>query len=251
MINPHISIIIATYNSGKTLRIALESVKNQTYQNWECLIIDGASKDETLNIVKEYVQMDSRFRYISEPDEGIFDAFNKGWKQSNGKWIYYLGSDDSLNKEAFEKIDFNNADEYDVIYGNIAIVFPNGTIKFVHPLSPDKLKYLMFANHQSILTKKEKVEGMGGFNIQYSISADFDLMQRIYLSGSKFKYIDVCIATFSYAGLSSMQSEKKKKDHYLIIKNNKANYCPWGFHKLIELRKYLGYLYKKYIEKSI
>ena len=79
-----VSIIIATYNSGKTLRRALDSVLNQSYQDWECIVVDGASKDNTIGIVKEYVKKDSRFRYISEPDHGIYDAFNKGWKMAKG-----------------------------------------------------------------------------------------------------------------------------------------------------------------------
>lgn len=75
-----ISIIIATFNAAKTLRKALDSVLNQTYKDWECIIVDGASKDNTISIVKEYVQKDTRFRYISEPDKGIFDAYNKDGK---------------------------------------------------------------------------------------------------------------------------------------------------------------------------
>ena len=77
-----VSIIVATYNSDKTLRQALDSVLNQSYQDWECIVVDGASKDSTIDIVKEYVSKDSRFRYISEPDNGIYDAFNKGWKMA-------------------------------------------------------------------------------------------------------------------------------------------------------------------------
>ena len=74
---PTVSIIIATFNAEKTLKIALNSVLNQTFQDWECVIIDGMSKDGTMRIVKEYASKDARFRYISEADKGIFDAFNK------------------------------------------------------------------------------------------------------------------------------------------------------------------------------
>ena len=94
-----VSIIIATYNSERTIKRALESVMNQTYQNWECLVIDGNSKDKTIEIVNNFVKLDSRFRYISESDNGIYDAFNKGWQKAKGKWIYYLGSDDWLEED--------------------------------------------------------------------------------------------------------------------------------------------------------
>ena len=69
-----VSIIIATYNSERTIKRALESVMNQTHQNWECLVIDGNSKDKTIEIVNNFVKLDSRFRYISESDNGIYDA---------------------------------------------------------------------------------------------------------------------------------------------------------------------------------
>ena len=99
-----VSIIIATYNSGKTLRRALDSVLNQSYQDWECIVVDGASKDNTIAIVKEYVKKDSRFRYISEPDHGIYDAFNKGWKMAKGEWVMYLGSDDEYTKDGIKAL---------------------------------------------------------------------------------------------------------------------------------------------------
>ena len=82
--NPDVSIIIATFNAGKTLKVALTSVLNQTFQSWECVIVDGGSKDNTVEIIREYELKDNRFRHISEPDNGIYDAFNKGWRMAKG-----------------------------------------------------------------------------------------------------------------------------------------------------------------------
>ena len=100
--SPLISIIIATYNAEETLHDALESVLNQSFQDWECLVVDGASKDNTVKIIEEFCKHDKRFRFISEPDKGIYDAFNKGWRMAKGEWIYYLGADDLLLKDALE-----------------------------------------------------------------------------------------------------------------------------------------------------
>ncbi|HBV84011.1 MAG TPA: glycosyltransferase, partial [Lachnospiraceae bacterium] len=72
----------------------MSSVLNQSFQGWECIIVDGASKDNTIEIMEEYCEKDARFRYVSEPDNGIYDAFNKGWRLAKGQWIQYLGSDD-------------------------------------------------------------------------------------------------------------------------------------------------------------
>ena len=246
---PTISIIIATFNAEKTLKSALNSVINQTFQDWECIIIDGASKDATIQIVKEYISKDSRFKYISEIDKGIFDAFNKGWKIAQGKWIYYLGADDTLNKFAFEKIHINKIVDSDVLYGNIEIIFSNGKKAIKKPQKPSTLRYRMFACHQSILVKRSVIENVNGFNIAYATCADFDMMQRIYLQKGKFTYTNICIATFSYTGISSKYSFKAHHDHYIICKNNKSNCCPLFFHLKHEARLYLGYLHKRILKR--
>ena len=119
MKNPKVSIIIATFNAAKTLSIAMNSVMKQTFQDWECIIVDGASKDNTVEIVKSYVNRDSRFRYISEPDKGIYDAFNKGWKMAKGEWIYYLGADDEVLPNAFIELFKSDMSLFEVIYGDI------------------------------------------------------------------------------------------------------------------------------------
>ncbi|WP_288352573.1 glycosyltransferase family 2 protein [uncultured Bacteroides sp.] len=246
---PTVSIIIATFNAEKTLKIALNSVLNQTFQDWECVIIDGMSKDGTMRIVKEYASKDARFRYISEADKGIFDAFNKGWKIAQGKWIYYLGADDTLDKFAFEKIHIDKIVDSDVIYGNILITFSNNQKAIRKSQSPSTLRYKMFACHQSILVKRSMIEKVNGFNIAYNTCADFDMMQRIFLLKAKFKYVNVCIANFSYTGISSKYSFKAHHDHYIICKSNKSNYCPLLFHLVHEARLYLGYLHKRILKR--
>ena len=85
MNNPEISIIIATFNSGETLKKTLESVSLQSYQKWECIVIDGNSTDNTISILEEFENNDSRYSHISEPDNGIYEAFNKGWKLAKGE----------------------------------------------------------------------------------------------------------------------------------------------------------------------
>ena len=91
---PLVSVIIATYNAGKYLRRALDSVYSQSYTNVECIVVDGCWKDNTLDIVREYVC--KNIVYISEQDLGIYDALNKGVLIAKGEWIYVLGADDEL-----------------------------------------------------------------------------------------------------------------------------------------------------------
>lgn len=198
--SPLISIIIATYNAEETLHDALESVLNQSFQDWECLVVDGASKDNTVKIIEEFCKHDKRFRFISEPDKGIYDAFNKGWRMAKGEWIYYLGADDLLLKDALEDFE-KNVDDSDVIYGNT--IFDTGLrMKKSVSISPEHLKGRM-VSHQCILMKKSCIEQSGGFDTRYKISADFALIQKALKNGFKFKHIDCYIAVFKCGGVSS------------------------------------------------
>lgn len=200
--NTKVSIIIATYNSAKTLHTALDSVKNQTFQDWECIIIDGASRDDTVKIVKEYEAEDARFRHISEPDKGIYDAFNKGWKIAIGEWIYYLGSDDQLMPEGLVGLMSHCADA-DIIYGDM-----NYQTGFKIKTKPSIGISELLGNmpcHQCMLMRKDLIQLHSGFDMsRYKICADFDLFQRALKGGAKVKYVkDVFVACFNSMGASS------------------------------------------------
>mgnify|MGYP005838954071 FL=1 len=246
-----ISIIIATYNAATCIEQALESVMKQSFQDWECIIQDGGSKDDTISILRKYSLLDQRIKYFSEPDKGIFDALNKGIKKAQGQWIYVLGSDDILNPQTFSDINCYLNDNNDIIYGKIELVFPNKSTQIVSPKHVKSIRYMMIANHQSIIMRKDLINKLNGFNKLYKISADFDLLQRAYLSKSKFLETNVCFAKFSYTGVSSQFSFRKQRDHYLICKRNKANFCPLLFHFFVESKHILGFLYKKFIKKNL
>lgn len=113
-----VTIIIAAYNAETTIERALKSVKSQNFENWECLIIDGASKDRTIEIVQKIIKSDSRFQLFSEPDKGVYDAFNKGWRLAHGEWIYYLGADDELLPNGLSVL-ISKSDGVDLVYGGI------------------------------------------------------------------------------------------------------------------------------------
>lgn len=198
-----VSIIIATFNSGKLIKTALDSIRNQSYQNWECLIIDGVSKDETISILEEYQSLDKRFRYISEPDKGIYDALNKGVSLAKGEWIYVLGSDDTITKDGLFRM-MNNNDVCDVKCGNI-IFNNNGSLKYNKSTSNlNQLRKNMIYSHQAIIMKKKIFEEIGYFNLEYSISADYDLILRAYLNGYRFQYYDIFLAIFNVGGYSNV-----------------------------------------------
>ena len=205
--NPKVTIVIASYNSENTIRAALQSVKDQTYCDWECLVVDGASRDNTIKIVKQFSEGDTRFRYISEVDNGIYDAFNKGWKNANGKWIYYLGSDDLIEKEGLRLLMKEEEDFYAILNGYTRMVRLDGTERIVKPKLPK------FGIHQGMVMRKDVMEVMGGFDEKYKIQADYDLMVRIINADYKMKVIDAIVGNFIIGGTS--QSLKSQWNYFL------------------------------------
>ena len=243
-ISPTLSIIIATFNSGKILRRALDSVLNQSYQNWECVIVDGASKDNTLEIVKEYEERDSRFRHISEPDHGIYEAFNKGWKLAKGEWVHYLGSDDKLTEDGFSQL-FKQDLNAEAIGGGVYLVREGERPKpqYTHGFG---------GCHQGFIMKKSLIEKLGGFNERYKILADADLMTRATASKVPVKDYRILIAYFTIGGVSQTLSNlySRSKERYSILRETHytdtplLNCCLWYIRSILVYIKHKVYKVK-------
>lgn len=222
MINPKISIIVATYNSEKTLRIALDSVMNQSFQDWECIVVDGVSKDKTIKIVEEYETRDVRFRHISEPDKGIYDAFNKGWKLAKGEWIYYLGSDDQVTRNGLSDLIAVATPEASVVYGDMYALFEDGSERYIKAYPANVIRKHMIASHQGLITRRTLIEAEKGFNIKYRVKADLDLTQRIYLRYGNFMHTDKVITKCLQTGLSNQFKFEHDLERLEILRSNKS-----------------------------
>ena len=220
-----LSIIIATYNSEKTIERALKSVQNLIMKDWECFVIDGLSKDKTIDIVKNYSLGDPRFKYISEKDTGIYDALNKGVKLAKGEWIYILGSDDELTKDGIDKL-LSESEENDVVYGDVYLRNLNGSISTFFAKNHTSLRYVMNCSHQAVIVRKSVIEKLAGFNTIYKIRADFDLLQRAYLAGYRFKKVRAFVAYYMTTGYSSMASMGTHIERLRICQNNKSTRYP-------------------------
>lgn len=194
-----ITIITPTYNSSKTLRYTFDSILRQTHQDYEILVVDGKSKDDTLLIVKEYEnKFDGRMRWISEPDKGIYDAMNKGIAMATGDVIGILNSDDFyFDDYVLEKVE-NSFTKYntDCIFANLVYVNANDTsvIERVWKGSDYKdgrFKYGWAPAHPTFYVKRECYERYGVYDLSYQVSADFELMLR-FIAKHKVssKYID-------------------------------------------------------------
>lgn len=221
--NPKVSIIIATYNSGKTLNRALDSVQNQKFQDWECIVVDGASKDDTIAIVKEYEQRDSRFRHISEPDHGIYDAFNKGWRMAKGEWIHYLGSDDCLTEIGFSELMAEPHDDVDVITGDVWIM------KHADKKTLQISIGIRQGCHQGKLVRKSIIEKIGGFDEKYQILADKNMM--IQLDNLNVKCVNIrSVVAYFYLGGESQGIEgafNRLKENISIYKADPKEKHPY------------------------
>jgi glycosyltransferase involved in cell wall biosynthesis len=203
---PLISIITVCFNSAKTIRQTIESVLNQTYTHIEYILVDGKSTDNTLAIIEEYAPQFAAkgivYRWISEPDNGIYDAMNKGIKLATGEWVNIQGSDDWLELDACYLISqsISNNQECNIIYG-ISNYFCDGKLISVgQNMHTNLLNAAM--NHQSIFMKKKLIENLGYFDQSFSIAADYDLLCNAFTSGANFHYLSNIIANYNIGGIS-------------------------------------------------
>ena len=226
---PFFSVIIPTFNSGRTLSIVLESILHQDFSNFEVLIIDGASKDDTLHIAKEF--NDSRIKVVSEPDSGIYDAMNNGIGLAKGDWIYFLGSDDELtDNEVLQRVANElSGNQCELLYGNVKMYgeaswAESGTI-YDGSFTIEKL-FTKNICHQAVFYKRELFQRLGVFNIEYKVCADWDFNHRCFANAST-RYFDLVIANFSAGGQSTNVTSDKFTDEDFVI--NLGKYYKVGY----------------------
>ncbi len=207
---PLVSIITVTLNSEKYLEETLKSIKNQKNKDYEVIIIDGESIDTTIEIIKRYKDL-INFCLI-EKDSGIYDAFNKGLKYANGKYIVFVNSDDVLTPEALELLS-----KYDEKYKDIDFLF--GSVKkhwgVLHGYQPYKIKFTwgFYSSHSTgFYIKRVSAKKIGEYNLKYKFHADFDYFYRMIVK-HKMKGIgtrkDELFGIFRRGGFSSKIDFKK------------------------------------------
>ena len=196
-----ISVIIATYNAQSCLQKTLDSLKSQTNKDFELIIVDGKSKDETIDIIKANTDIVNKFIY--EADKGIYDAWNKGIKISKGKWICFIGAGDTLVPEAFEKYNNLQHDEYDYISAKINRIDEKGNYLSTigRPWIWKEFISAMLIAHVGSLHSRKMFNEIGYFDLKYKISADYELLLR---RGDQLKYafLDFTIGSMPIGGAS-------------------------------------------------
>jgi glycosyltransferase involved in cell wall biosynthesis len=209
-----LSIIIPTYNSESVLQRALNSIVGQTFTDWEVLVMDGASSDDTLKVAQSY--NDRRIRIYSEPDKGIYDAMNKGIKKAQGEWLYFLGSDDwLLNNDVLHQV-FNMYIEcYDVVYGDVEALQ-----LYSQNRGEWTLKTIDYNRcHQGIFYRKTIFHSLGYYNLEYPVLADYDLNLKWFFSKRTIShYIPITIAHYTDNGFSTQNNDLMFEKYFPYLK---------------------------------
>lgn len=207
-----ISIITATFNCAKTLKDTIQSVLRQTNKDFEYLIIDGGSTDETIDIVKSYEsEFSGRLKWVSEKDQGIYDAMNKGIKMASGDVVGILNSDDYFTSDDILQTVDNafKSHEIDAIYGDIRFIRDGNPQKCVRYYSsrmfrPFWLRFGFMPAHPSFYCKREIFDKAGLYSLDYKIGADYEMMVRLFKRHKiKSLYVNKNFVTMRTGGASN------------------------------------------------
>jgi glycosyltransferase involved in cell wall biosynthesis len=245
MLSPTVSIITVSHNSVRTISDTIQSVLDQSYENIEYIIIDGSSTDGTIELVNSFGKNISKF--LSEPDNGIYDAINKGIRLSTGDIVGILNSDDFFyDSNVIERVaeQFKES-EVDAVFGDARFVDPVRTSKVVRYYSSKnfntgKFKFGFMPAHPSFYVKRELFEKLGYYKIDYKIAADFELLVRfLYINKIKFRYLEMPFLSMRTGGVSN----KSIISNYTLNKEI-ARAC-----KENGIRTNFFWIYSKYLTK--
>lgn len=222
-----ISIITITYNSAKTVQRTLESVLSQTYPDIEHVIVDGASTDGTKEIIEAYAAKHKNVRWVSEKDNGIYDALNKGIGMASGDVIGFLHSDDKLySPDSIGQIAAAFlTSETDVVYGDLQYCNGDRVIRRwkSNAFNPRALKYGWMPPHPTVYVRREVYQQVGPYDEWFRISADYDMMLRIFTAGYQTRYIPEVLVSMETGGASNRNAKarlSKTQEDFLVLKKN-------------------------------
>lgn len=222
---PLISIITVTYNAEEVIERTMLSVLNQTYSNIEYIIIDGASSDDTMAIVKKYKE-NPHIKWKSEPDNGLYDAMNKGIEFATGDYVWFINAGDSLYSDTTIEELVNSVTGKimpDVIYGETTLVNEEGKylgmrrLKAPVRLTWKSFKMGMLVCHQSFVAKKSIVPQ---FNINFSYSADYEWTIKCLKKAKHIHNSHLILSNFMEGGLSSTGRKDSLKERFVIMQHH-------------------------------
>lgn len=207
---PKISIVTVVYNGDSVIEDTIKSVLAQDYPNIEYWVVDGASTDNTVNIVSKY---SSQLKFISEADKGVYDAMNKGIDKAEGEWILFMNAGDHFYSQASISDVFKNniAENYSVVYGDAEFRLKN--IAYISEASQEVSsdRYMPFS-HQAAFTRAN-VAKQTKFDLDYKIAADTAFFLQLIKGGHQMKHTPVIVCSYNALdGLSADNELKRSKE---------------------------------------
>ena len=204
-----VTIITVCRNHAQELERTIRSVESQTWQEREYLVIDGASTDDTLDVIKAHEA--SITRWVSEPDQGIYDAMNKGVRMAQGEWVIFMNAGDTFASDDTLQRVFGSPQNADVIYGDVI----KGEL--VKKAEAPRNAHRMFYCHQSAFVRTRCLREFP-FDIRHRMSADFKQVKQLYLSGKRFRQLDFPVANFDTQGVSNRNRSAGLYDNIQVIR---------------------------------
>jgi glycosyltransferase involved in cell wall biosynthesis len=207
-----VSIITVCFNCENTIRDTIKNVLYQSYKNIEYIIIDGKSSDSTIEIIKEYIPLfKGRLRYISEEDNGIYDAMNKGIRLSTGDLIGIINGDDFYETDAVENIiEHIDLAKYQVLYGYCNVIYKGQVVKVMKTHHKRLTKDMI--PHPTCFVTRQTYQNFGLFLTGFKIASDYELMLRFYKSKQvTFIQIPKIIANFRKGGVSTRSEMEERR----------------------------------------
>ena len=205
-----ISIITICYNAASDLEKTIKSVAAQKFKDFEYIVIDGKSKDSTLNIIKQNEDVISK--WVSEPDKGIYDAMNKGAKMCTGEWVIFMNAGDTFaTDDVLHQVFSNKWDAADIVYGDV--------VKDNHVKTAPvhyRLYHRMLFCHQCVFVRRQCLVDIP-FDIHHRLSADYKFFIQQYQQGARFQYINMPIAIFDTTGVSNSKRSSGLFDNIKVV----------------------------------
>lgn len=226
---PFFSIVTVTFNSEQTLNQTIDSLLDQECDDFEYILVDGNSSDSTISIIKSYEEKFSQrgipFYWISEEDDGIYDAMNKGLKKASGEFIGIINSDDWYEKDSLKIIkEEYNKSHSDLLHGNLNLFNEKKEfLKVLKPSGPRSAIRKMPFLHPTCFVKKNVYQALKGYRLDYQICSDYDFVLRVLKKGFSIKYIDTTLANFTMGGVSTTMVDKSLKESHRIRVRNGYN----------------------------
>ena len=204
-----ISLITVCYNSASTISHTIQSVQSQDFRDIEYIIVDGNSTDDTVKIIRSAGKIVSK--WISEPDNGIYDAMNKGIAMATGEVVGMINSDDFYaNENIISKVAAAFEDkDIDAVFGDLRVVDPKNLSKVVRTYSsrkwnPEKFARGFMPAHPTFFVRRKYYELHGLFKTDYKIASDYEMLIRLlYVHKLKYKYLPITMVTMRKGGVSS------------------------------------------------